>query len=128
MISKIKSKLQNKKQSSQEVNLSTSQSTPEIEYKFLEQFPMAAAVFDLKGNYKYVNDEYIMEDRFKNDIIGKDDSFYFELLGVNLKSADKRKKIFKQVIKDKKTDKLITIPHSLSVIWFGDLIKEIIGE
>ena len=103
MISKIKSKLKNKKQSSMEENLSTSQSTSEIVYKFLEQFPMAAAVFDLNGNYKYVNDEYIMEDRFKNEIIGKDDSFYFELLGVNLKSADKRKKIFKQVIKDKKT-------------------------
>ena len=103
MISKIKSKLKNKKQPSQEENLSTSQSTSEIVYKFLEQFPMAAAVFDLNGNYKYVNDEYIMENRFKNEIIGKDDSFYFELLGVNLKSADKRKKIFKQVIKEKKT-------------------------
>ncbi len=31
-------------------------------------------------------------------------------------------------ITDKKTNKSITIPHSLSVIWFGDLIKEIIGE
>jgi hypothetical protein len=31
-------------------------------------------------------------------------------------------------IKDKKTGTLIEIPHSLSVIWFGDLIKEIIGE
>jgi len=30
--------------------------------------------------------------------------------------------------KDKKTNELITIPHSLSVIWFGDLIKEIIGK
>ena len=31
-------------------------------------------------------------------------------------------------IKNKKTNETITIPHSLSIIWFGDLIKEIIGE
>jgi len=31
-------------------------------------------------------------------------------------------------IKNKKTGELIAIPHSLSVIWFGDLIKEIIRE
>jgi len=30
--------------------------------------------------------------------------------------------------KNQKTGELIKIPHSLSVIWFGDLIKEIIGE
>jgi len=29
---------------------------------------------------------------------------------------------------DKKTNKSITIPHSLSVIWFGDLIKETIEK
>ncbi len=29
---------------------------------------------------------------------------------------------------DKKTKKTTKIPHSLSAIWFGDLIKEIIGE
>jgi len=31
-------------------------------------------------------------------------------------------------IKDEKTNEVITVPHSLSIIWFGDLIKEIIGR
>lgn len=31
-------------------------------------------------------------------------------------------------VKDKKTDKIIEIPHSLSAIWFSNLIKEIIAS
>ena len=31
-------------------------------------------------------------------------------------------------LKDENTNEVITIPRSLSVIWFGDLIKEIIGN
>ena len=50
MISKIKSKLKSIKQSTTEINLSTSQSASNRVYKFLEQLPMAAAVFDLEGN------------------------------------------------------------------------------
>ena len=111
MISKFKSKLKNKNQSSAESLLSTSQIAADNEYEFFEQFPLAAAVFDLKGNYKYVNDEYMIEDRFKNDIIGKDDSFYFELLGISEKCVDKRKKIFNQVVKEQRTIKFTERLH-----------------
>lgn len=103
MIKKIKSKLINKKPSPPEVEIDNSSSELEKKYKYLEQLPMSAAVFDLKGNYKYVNDEYLIENKFKTDIIGKDDKFYFELIGIDLKCVDKRKDILKQVIKEKRT-------------------------
>ena len=93
MISKIKAKFKSKKQSTTEVSVSTSQSNSISEYKFLEQLPMAAAVFDLKGNYKYVNDEYIIEEKFKKEILGKDDAFYFDLINVSSECADRRKDI-----------------------------------
>jgi diguanylate cyclase (GGDEF)-like protein len=103
MISKIKSKLKNKKQSSIEVNSSISQVKSNKEYKFLEQLPMEAAVFDLSGNYKYVNAEYIIEEKFKNEIIGKDDNYYFKLIGISSECADKRKDLLNKVLKEKRT-------------------------
>jgi diguanylate cyclase (GGDEF)-like protein len=103
MISRIKSKFTSKKQSAKELSLATSESNYSSEYKFLDQLPMAAAVFDLKGNYKYVNDEYILEEKYKKDILGKNDAFYFDLIGVNADCADRRKDILTQVLKEKKT-------------------------
>jgi len=103
MISKIKSKFTGKNQSTPEVQPEISKNKSKKQYKFLEQLPMAAAVFDLKGNYKFVNDEYIADEKFKSNVIGKDDSYYFDLLKVDSECANRRKEFLSQVLREKRT-------------------------
>jgi len=103
MISKIKSKFTGKNQSTPEVQPEISKNKSIKQYKFLEQLPMAAAVFDLKGNYKFVNDEYIADEKFKSNVIGKDDSYYFDLLKVDSECANRRKEFLSQVLREKRT-------------------------
>lgn len=86
-----------------EINSEDFPENAETEYRYLEQLPIAAAVFDLKGNYKYVNNEYLHGQKYKDKIIGKDDAYYFDLIGIDSKCAFRRKDILKQVVKEKRT-------------------------
>ena len=103
MISKLKSRFTNKDNSSIELSKDNSRDKANTKYKYLEQLPIAAAVLDLKGNYKYVNDEFIVEPKYKQEIIGKDDAYYFDMIGVSSECAEKRKDILSQVLKEKRT-------------------------
>jgi len=66
-------------------------------------FPIEIAMYDLDGNYKFVNKLYATDQNIRKNIIGKDDAFYFNHLGINSESAEKRKKYFDRSILEKRT-------------------------
>jgi len=86
-------------------------SSSKSKYSYLDQLPMEAAVFDLKGNYKYYNEKYIIKSLSQNDIIGNNDFYYFKQAGIAAECAQKRSDLFNQVIEEQKevrfTEKLI---------------------
>lgn len=81
------------------------------EFEFFRNLPTEVAVFDLKGHYKFANLKYIPDESLREQIIGKDESYYFQLAGISQECVEKRKEMFQRAIKGKKqvrfTEKLI---------------------
>jgi len=79
--------------------------------EFYRNLPTEFAVFDLDGNYKFVNSKYIPDEKHRIEVIGKDDMVYFELAGISKECVGKRKEMFERVLYEKKiirfTEKLI---------------------
>lgn len=70
--------------------------------QLIENLPIELAVYDLAGNYKYVNEIYIVDEQLRKNVIGKNDEYYFNQLGVSLDFAKTRKKHLATVIQNKK--------------------------
>ncbi len=74
-----------------------------LNYEFFQNLPTEFAIFDLSGRYKFANSKYIREDEVREQIIGENDEFYFDKVGINSECVAKRKEMFERVIQDKKT-------------------------
>lgn len=95
-----------------QTNLAQQENIDYSDYSFLEQLPMAVAVFDLSWEYIFVNDTYLLDKSHKEEIIGKNDDYYFNLIGVSSDGAQRRREYFDQAVKQKKriefTEKLFS--------------------
>ncbi len=70
-------------------------------YDIYKNMPIEVAVYDLEGNYEFVNDRYTADSKISREIIGKDDLFYSQLLGIQHDSFQKRKEHFTEVLEKK---------------------------
>lgn len=72
------------------------------EYEIYKKVPMEVAIFDINGNYKFVNQQYLPDEELSQTIIGNDETFYFKIAGIHPDSLRKRKEQFNRVLTEKK--------------------------
>ena len=77
--------------------------TIEEAYQLFQNVPIEIAIYDIEGRYKYVNKHYIIAEDVRHEIIGKDDTYYFNKVGISLECAEKRNEYFRQAINEKRT-------------------------
>lgn len=70
-------------------------------YDIYKNMPIEVAIYDPDGNYAFVNERYVSDSQISQDIIGKDDQYYSELLGIQFDSFQKRKELFQEVLERK---------------------------
>ncbi len=71
--------------------------------QLFQYVPVEVAIYDLKGRYRYVNSLYVTDDEIRKKIIGKDDAYYFKLLGISSECAESRRGHFEKAIEEKRT-------------------------
>ncbi|MFC2088922.1 EAL domain-containing protein [Calditrichota bacterium] len=112
MISNLLKKIKHDFQTEDQPTLIQQENIDYSDYSFLEQLPMAVAIFDLSGKYKFVNKKYLLDESHKDDIIGKNDDYYFNLIGVSSDGVQRRREYFDRAIKQKEmigfTEKLFS--------------------
>jgi diguanylate cyclase (GGDEF)-like protein len=90
-------------------------------FQLINNVPIEFAIYDLKGKYKYINDQYLSDIKLRKTIIGKDDSYLFKKLGISLDCHEERKLYFEKAIKEKKrirfTEKLF-IPDKNKTLYY----------
>jgi len=75
----------------------------ETAYQLFRNIPIEIAIYDLNGYYTYVNRFYAADDKIREDIIGKDDAYYFKVIGISLDGLLKRQEHFRDSLKRKRT-------------------------
>jgi diguanylate cyclase (GGDEF)-like protein len=65
--------------------------------------PIEVAVYDANGRYQFVNLAYEANEKLRHEMIGKNDFYYFESVGLDKAGAERREEFFKRVLKEKKT-------------------------
>lgn len=85
--------------------MSKSTTNIESEFKFeeYEHIPMEIAIYNVKGEYLYMNSQYIIDPDEKAVLIGKTDNDYCKTKGIDPKCASERKLYFQEAIEKKKT-------------------------
>ncbi|MGD9900861.1 MAG: putative bifunctional diguanylate cyclase/phosphodiesterase [Calditrichaceae bacterium] len=73
------------------------------EYMLLQKVPMEVAVYNSEGKYEFVNELYLVDAKLRKSILGKDDDYFFKLMGISSDSSLKRKENFARVLTEKKT-------------------------
>ncbi|MGD9486438.1 MAG: putative bifunctional diguanylate cyclase/phosphodiesterase [Calditrichaceae bacterium] len=73
------------------------------EYMLLQKVPMEVAVYNSEGKYEFVNELYLVDAKLRKSILGKDDDYFFKLMGISSDSSQKRKENFARVLTEKKT-------------------------
>ncbi len=72
-------------------------------FEVYANLPMEVAIYDLQGNYTFVNKRYIIDEEISQNLIGKNDDEFAKLLGISADSLQKRKENF-QACPDKKIE------------------------
>ena len=73
------------------------------EYEIYKNVPMEVAIYDPDGNYIFVNKLYLPDQNLSGLIIGKDESFFGKMAGIQPDSLKKRQEYFKEVLKEKRS-------------------------
>lgn len=69
----------------------------------LDHVPMEVAVFDLQGNYLFVNKYYCPDAQIREQIIGHTDEHYFNLIQADTEGIEKRTEQFNMALENKET-------------------------
>jgi len=75
--------------------------------QILNNAPIEYAIMDLQGRYLYANELYITDSHLREDIIGKDDTYLFNKLGISLECIEKRMNHFQEVVREQKDARFI---------------------
>ena len=90
-------------------------------FQLINNVPIEFAIFDLDGKYKYVNEQYLADEKLRFSLIGKDDSYLFKKLGISSDCHEERKLHFEKAIREKKkirfTEKLL-IPEKNKTLYY----------
>ncbi len=74
-----------------------------ISYQLFKNIPIEIAIYDLNGYYTYVNRYYAVDEKIREEIIGKDDAYFFKVTGISLDGLIKRQEHFKDILNRKRT-------------------------
>jgi diguanylate cyclase (GGDEF)-like protein len=100
-------------------------------YNIFQDLPIEIAMYDLNGKYKFVNKLYIQDDDIRKKIIGKDDEYLFDLLGISLDSAIKRREAFQRVLLEKRmikfTEKLL-LPEKNRTLYYKRTLRPLFSN
>ena len=72
-------------------------------FQLFQNVPVEIAIYDINGIYKYVNQLYIVDEKLRSSVIGKDDDYFFKKVGINAECAEKRKVNFLKTLEQKRT-------------------------
>ena len=70
-------------------------------YHVFQNMPLEIAIYNPNGTYKYMNKEYLSDEDIAQRIMGKDDYFYAETVGISPESLDKRREKLQEVLSRK---------------------------
>jgi diguanylate cyclase (GGDEF)-like protein len=79
-----------------------SRRSPQNKYAFFLDIPTEFAVFDPDGKYIFANSKYIPDKEKRDDVIGKNDTHYFRMMGISEECLAKRKEMFERALAQKK--------------------------
>ena len=100
-------------------------------YEIFQDLPIEIAMYDQHGKYKFVNKLYVQDDDIREEIIGKDDDYFFNLLGISPDSAIKRKEAFRRVMDEKRiirfTEKLL-IPSKNRTLYYKRIFRPLFSS
>ena len=100
-------------------------------FQLINNVPIEFAVYDLAGKYKYVNEQYLSDENLRSSIIGKDDAYLFNQLGISKDCGEERKIYFEKAIKEKKrvrfTEKLF-IPEKNKTLYYKRFFQPLFAD
>lgn len=102
-----------------------------LDFHLLQHVPMEAAVLDIQGNYVFANEHYSPDKRISKEIIGKNDDYYFKLIGADGEHAKKRREHFHRAINERKTIRFtenIFLPAKKRSIYYTRFYQPDIAE
>jgi len=71
--------------------------------QLFQHVPVEVAIYDLKGRYKYVNPLYATDEEIRKKIIGKDDAYFFDMIGISRECVENRRRHFERAVSEKRT-------------------------
>ena len=100
-------------------------------FQLINNVPIEFAIYDLEGKYKYVNEQYLADENLRNSLIGKDDAYLFNKLGISIDCSEERKIFFEKAIKEKKrirfTEKLF-IPEKNKTLYYKRFFQPLFAD
>jgi len=100
-------------------------------FQLINNVPIEFAIYDLDGKYKYVNEQYLSDDELRSLIIGKDDAYLFNELGISVDCNEERKVHFEKAVKEKKrirfTEKLF-IPEKNRTLYYKRFFQPLFSD
>ena len=89
--------------------------------ELFHDLPIEIAMYNKEGYYEFVNKLYSGDENIRNELIGKDDGYFFNILGVEQDAVKNRREFFDRSIKEKKmvgfTEKLF-IPQQKRTLYY----------
>lgn len=70
--------------------------------ELFHDLPIEIAMYDIKGNYEFVNKWYASDENIRKNLIGRDDDYLFNIIGVEPGAVKTRRSFFERSIKEKK--------------------------
>jgi hypothetical protein len=101
------------------------------EYNLLNKMPMEVALYDVEGNYTFVNRQYIGDKNIADSVIGKDDEYYFNLTGISPECVYKRKGSLKRALKEKTTIRFtetLYFPEKNKTLYYKRFCQPVFSE
>ena len=100
-------------------------------FEIYKDIPMEIAIYDLSGNYQFVNSHYAGNSKNFEILIGKNDNFFADLNGISLESMEKRQLMFRQLLEEKKvlqyTEKLY-FPSKNQTLYFKRIFQPLFSK
>jgi diguanylate cyclase (GGDEF)-like protein len=100
-------------------------------HDIFDDLPIELAMYDLQGRYKFVNKLYLQDEGIRNKIIGKDDEYFFNLVGISPECLFKRNEYFEKALIEKKmvkfTEKLY-IPENNRTLYYKRSFRPIFSN
>lgn len=89
--------------------------------ELLHDLPVEIAMYNRNGNYEFVNKWYASDENVRKNLIGKNDKYFFDILGIEPEAVSTRHEYFERSINEKKivgfTEKLF-IPQQNRTLYY----------